>query len=209
MSVEGMRVFFPILRRQGDYSCKADGSYHSYATYREHVAIDCQRRCVYCDAKEDEVGGKEAMQLDHFRPTSFPEFEHLKNDPRNLHYACARCNLWKSSKWPARGTAHTHDGIDGFVDPFMEDRLKYFSVKSNGQIEPLLPPAKYIVGVLNLNREYLRKLREKRLLLAEFRLCREAIKAELETAIASGCLVDPTRMLDCLHTYDQIDALLG
>ena len=208
MSDNATRVFFPMLVRQGGYPRKADGSHYVYERYRSHVADDCQRRCVYCDAKEDEVGGPEAMQLDHFRPDSFPEFQHLVNDPLNLHYACARCNLWKSNNWPARGTAHTHNGADGFVDPFEEDRLNYFSVAPDGQIEPIRPPANYIVGLLHLKREFLRKVREKRLLMVEWRALRARLKAELKADDEAGRQTDPRKVLDFIQGCERIDAML-
>ena len=200
-------MFFPMLARQGAYPKKDDGSHYDYIHYREHIATDCQRRCVYCDAKEDEVGGSETMQLDHFRPESFPEFQHLVNDPSNLHYGCARCNLWKSNKWPARGTPHTHDGKDGFLDPFVEDRLKYFSVKPDGRIQPLQPPAAYIVRLLHLEREFLRKLREKRLLLVEVRERVAALKSELEAEDA-GRQMDRVKLMDFVRAWDRIELLL-
>ena len=149
------------------------------------------------------------MQLDHFRPESFPEFVHLINDPLNLHYTCARCNLWKSNNWPARGTAYTHNGIDGWVDPFAEDRLSYFSINPDGQIEPLQHPANYIIGLLHLKREFLRKLREKRLLMAEWQARRSVIKAELQEAINAGGQTDPRIMLEFIQASERIDALLG
>ena len=93
-------LFFPKLTRRDVFPMKANGEFYAYTRYREEAAEDCQHRCVYCDAEADEVGGPEAMQLDHFRPESFPEFAHLINDPRNIHYACGRCNIWKSDWWP-------------------------------------------------------------------------------------------------------------
>ncbi len=203
-----MSLFFPILTRQGDYPVRSDGSHYGYAHYRSHIATDCARRCVYCDSHEDEVGGAEAMQLDHFRPESFPEFLDRVNDPLNLHYACARCNLWKSNNWPARGTAMTHNGAEGWVDPFTEDRLTYFSIKPDGQIEPLRHPANYIIGLLHLRREFLRKLREKRLLMAAWQERRAQLKAELQTAIDSGQQADPNQMLEFIQASERIDLLL-
>jgi len=201
-------MFYPTLARKGGYPKKGDGSYYVYDYYREHIAADCQRRCVYCDAKEDEVGGAETMQLDHFRPESFPEFEHLINDPLNLHYACPRCNLWKSNNWPARGTQQTHDGINGFLDPFSDNRLHYFTVKPDGQIEPLRPPAKYIIRLLHLQREFMRKLREKRLLVAELRMRRTNLIAELQADLVAGRRSDPEVIIKFLQHWEQIDALI-
>ena len=209
MSSQAARIFFPLLVRHGGYPRKKDGSHYGYAHYRAQIAADCQQRCVYCDAKEDEVGGAETMQIDHFRPESFPEFEHLINDPLNLHYACARCNLWKSNNWPARGTPHTHDGTGGFVDPFVEDRLNYFAVKPDGQIEPIRSPASYIVGLLHLKREFLRKVREKRMLMVEWRALRTKLKAELQADLEAGRQTDPERMLVFIETCERIDAMLA
>jgi len=206
MSADTPRVFFPILERKGGYPKKEDGAYYGYSYYRAHVAADCQQRCVYCDATDAEV---EVMQLDHFRPESFTEFEALVNDPLNLHYACARCNRWKWDNWPARGTPHTHDGENGFVDPFKEDRSEYFEVKSDGRVEALKPPANYMIRLLHLQREYLRKLREKRLLLAELRMCRASLKAELQADLDSGRRSDPRVMLEFIERWERFEALLG
>lgn len=208
MDNDETRTFFPLLVRAGNYPRKTDGSYYDYARYRAEIAADCQRRCVYCDAKEDEVGGADAMQLDHFRPESLPEFEHLSNDPLNLHYACSRCNLWKSKKWPARGTPHTHDGAVGFVDPFVEDRLKYFSIAEDGQIAPICHPAGYVIGLLHLRREFMRKVREKRLLMAEWRVLRAKLKVELQADLDAGRQTDPRKMLAFLDTCERIDKIL-
>lgn len=204
-----VRTFFPLLKRQVEYPKNADGSSLGYAGYREYIAVDCQRRCVYCDVAEDEVGGAESMHLDHFRPRSLPEFEHLANDPLNLHYACARCNLWKSNKWPAQGTQYTHDGINGFVDPFSDDRSEYFSVKPDGQIETLKPPASYLVKVLHLEREFLRKVRERRLLKAKLQATIEARKVELRADIAAGIATDQKKFLEIIDIAERICSLVS
>jgi hypothetical protein len=169
MNVTAGTLFFPALTRRDAYSVKANGEFYIYSHYKTEIAEDCQHRCVYCDVEADEVGGAEAMQLDHFRPESFPEFELLINDPRNIHYACGRCNLWKSDLWPARDTNSTHNGSEGFVDPFAEDRRSYFEVKPDGAIQPLQVPASYMIRLLRLDREFLRKLRELRILKNQWR----------------------------------------
>jgi len=198
------RIFFPRLFRCGNYPVKGDGGNFGYAYYRELIAVECQRRCVYCDAFEDEVGGAEAMQIDHFRPESFPEFEHLRDVPTNLHYACGRCNLLKWSHWPARGTAATHNGQDGFIDPFVEDRLEYFRIRSNGQIEGLRPPSQYIIRLLHLRREFLRKLRERRLLWRELEERVAAIKQRLESDQEARQLSDPAELLELISAFSDV-----
>ena len=196
------RVFFPVLARREAYSVKANGNFYAYSHYRAEVAEDCKHRCVYCDAHADDAGGAEAMQLDHFRPESFPEFTHLVNDPGNLHYACGRCHLWKSDCWPARGTDETHNGTEGFVNPFSEDRLHYFEVGLDGTIRALRPPAAYMIRLLRLDREYLRKLREYRQLKAAW----QSRVRELSEQHNAGAAIPQGELI---RTLEALSALLG
>ncbi len=166
-------LFFPQLKRRAKYSIKANGQFYSYRHFREtfqhEVAEDCQSRCVYCDSPEVEAGGREQMQLDHFRPYTRRGFESLENDPHNFHHSCGRCNLLKSDKWPSTHPTEPHDGVVGFVDPFANDRREYFSVETDGELKPLQPPAKYLIRVLALNRPHLKLLRQRRICLAKLR----------------------------------------
>jgi 5-methylcytosine-specific restriction endonuclease McrA len=159
--------FFAPLKRRAAYSKKADGSFYSYRYYREHFQIeiveDCAQRCVYCDSHEDEAGGREAMQLDHFRPYTRTGFENLENDPCNFHHACGRCNLLKSDKWPSTHATQPHDGIVGFIDPFTDDRSRYLVVNADGEIVPKIGPAPYLIRVLALNRRLLKLQRQQRI----------------------------------------------
>jgi hypothetical protein len=202
MSAESERIFFPLLKRQDSYPIKPDGSFYIYTYYREHIAQDCAHRCVYCDALADEVGGAEAMQLDHFRPESFDEFGHLINNPRNLHYACGRCNLLKSNHWPARGIDAPHNGKDGFIDPFDDDRLAYFEISLNGEIRAIKSPATYVIRLLRLDREFLRKLRELRILKSRWRKKVTDIRRMAE----AGKLPHPKELAE---TLAAIEALLA
>lgn len=144
-------LFFPELRRREKYCTNKDGEYYAnYQKYRQEIRKDCFGRCVYCDLHENDLGGQTNMQIDHFRPERrFPE---LANNPHNLVWSCVSCNLHKSDHWPALETNGTFVGNEGFIDPFEENRLDYFEVRSNGSIIPLKPPAKYIETRLVLNR---------------------------------------------------------
>jgi len=196
------RLFFPRLQRAGGYPMKKDGSHYGYSYYREYIRRDCEQRCVYCDSNENEVGGPEAMQLDHFRPEVL--FEALINDPLNLHYGCARCNLLKSKHWPAGQAQHCHDGEKGFVDPFAEDRAEYFAVGDDGAILALRHPAKYVIGLLHLQREHLRKLRLRRQLLAEFEVQIDRVKTEAEAELHAGRQIDPQRVIELCELLSRI-----
>jgi uncharacterized protein (TIGR02646 family) len=153
-------MHFPELKRRASYRISRGGGY--YADYREYfgeVAEDCLHRCVYCDARLEEIGG-EGMHLDHFRPQSV--FPHLARDPNNLVLSCARCNQLKSDRWPSPGH-HCCSGNVGFIDPFDPNKLDLFEVVGSGAIIPKLPPASYVVELLCLNRASRVVLRRRRL----------------------------------------------
>jgi hypothetical protein len=182
-------LFFPFLKRPTKYSSKPNGEFYAYRYYRENyqheIAEACECRCVYCDSHENEAGGRDSMQLDHFRPNTLKGFEKLEDDPSNFHHACGRCNLLKSDKWPSSHATEPHDGVVGFVDPFADDRRNYFGVENNGELKPLRAPAKYLIRVLALNRPHLKLLRQKRIYEAE--LCEFVRKnAPQWEAVAQG-----------------------
>lgn len=200
---ESNRIFFPRLCRGGGYPKKKDGSNYGYAYYREYIRSDCQRRCVYCDLHENELGGGEAMQIDHFRPEAL--FGALVNEPLNLHYGCARCNLLKSKHWPAGQGVHCHDGGVGFIDPFSEDRAYYFKVGDDGTLTALHPPATYLIGLMHLRREHLRKLRLRRLLLAKFREMIARVKAQALADVEAGRRTDPRYLLELCDILERLE----
>lgn len=107
------------------------------------------------------------MELDHFRPYTRANFRHLEDDPNNFHHSCGRCNRLKSDKWPSTNPTEPHDGRVGFIDPFRDDRRKYFWVEPDGELTPLLPPAEYLIRTLAMNRPLLKRLRLRRMLRAE------------------------------------------
>jgi len=167
-------LFFPLVKRRAKYSSKANGEFYAYEYFRRNfqgeIAEDCKCRCVYCDSHESEMGGRELMQLDHFRPYTRSGFENLEDDPRNFHHACGRCNLLKSDKWPSSHPTEPHDGVVGFVDPFTDNRQLYFKVENDGALTALRPPANYIIRVLALNRPHLKLLRQRRICWMQLRV---------------------------------------
>lgn len=185
-----MVEFFAQLRRRAQYSAKPNGEFYSYDYYRENhreeIAVDCCGRCVYCDSHEVEVGGRESMELDHFRPSSREEFAALKNDPRNLHHSCGRCNRLKGSKWPSTHPVNPHDGVVGFVDPFVDDRRLYFGVEADGALVHRLPPAAYMIKLLQLNRPLLKLLRLRRILKEELKAYIERMDGEIKAVLEGG-----------------------
>jgi hypothetical protein len=182
--------FFPLLKRRPKYTTKNDQEFYSYAHYRQNfhheIAEDCQERCVYCDSHEHEVGGRESMEIDHFRPWSEPRFAHLECDPINFHHSCGRCNRFKGERWPSTHEASSHDGLVGFVDPFGDDRRKYFAVKEDGALVCLQHPAAYMMKSLHLDRPLLRLLRMRRILRRELKAYIEKMIPELQATVAGA-----------------------
>ena len=159
MSVNSL--FFPKLKRRKQYRTNSEGEYYvNYQAYRQEIRQDCLGRCVYCDLHENELSGQAGMHIDHFRPKD--KFRELANNPHNLVWSCAPCNGNKSNHWPALGTDNTFVGNEGFIDPFEENRLDYFKVRSDGSIIPLKPPAEYMEKLLVLNRNTSRVKRKLR-----------------------------------------------
>ena len=168
-----MNEFFPKLRRRKEYRGKPGVSGHR--RFRAEIAEDCLRRCVYCDCAEDDIGGDPMMELDHFRPEAL--FAHLCDEPTNLVYACRSCNGKKRHDWPAGEGTMTHVNGAGYLDPFTDERQMYFRVAASGEVQPLNPPAAYLVSRLALNRPLLQMLRRRSIL-------RACLKPKIEAAIA-------------------------
>lgn len=183
-------LFFPKLVRRKKYSGSGAGS--KYTDFHAEIEADCDKRCVYCDAALGEIGF-EGMQLDHFRPQK--HFPTLVHEPTNLVLGCAKCNRSKWYHWPSAKTigAPSHDGQAGFIDPFHEDRLDFFRVKADGEIECLKGPATYIVNLLKLNRKARVQVRRMRL-----------IRKELETLTHES--VERTRVLVKSWESGELDA---
>ena len=152
-------LFFPRLTRRSQYRSKRGGGYYAdYREYRQEIREDCLGRCVYCDLHENDLAGPEDMCLDHFRPQR--HFDGLANHPHNLVWSCHSCNRKKADHWPALGTDGASINNEGFLDAFEEDRRDYLSVRPDGKVAPLKPPAAYIIALLILNRSS-RRLRRR------------------------------------------------
>lgn len=167
-------IFYPPLKRRDQYEVDAeDGGFLVYKHYRSAIAEDCKHRCVYCDIHQNSFGGLEAMEMDHFRPwnkkfgdTEEKKFEHLVNHPENLVHSCGICNGFKWAHWPTEDPDVAYDHEKGWIDPFKEIRSDFLHVQDDGAITDLKSPAKYQIKKLRLNRPFLKRLRELRIVLS-------------------------------------------
>lgn len=210
-----MIEFFAPLKRRAAYTVnrtKKGDKFYSYEYFREHlrdeIAEDCACRCVYCDSHEMHVGGRESMELDHFRPWSRPEFAHLKNDPANFHHACGRCNRLKGAAWPSTHETEPHDGTVGFVDPFTDDRRQYFDVRDDGTLVCKKHPATYIAKLLQLDRPLLKLLRLRRILRAELAAYVETMDLEMAAVTAGEGSLTPEQMAAAWFKVREYQRLL-
>ncbi|PKQ27614.1 MAG: hypothetical protein CVT63_07080 [Candidatus Anoxymicrobium japonicum] len=128
-----------------------------FRLYKVYLREDFVYRCVYCTVHESEWGGFRHFQVEHFRPkVHFPK---LLTEYSNLLYACDVCNAFKGDDWPS--DQPLTDRV-GYLDPCEHDYDLYFVVADDYRLLPMTPVASYMVERLHLNRNQLRKVREKR-----------------------------------------------
>lgn len=203
-------LFFPLLDRRKKYFGKGDGKKSSYSDYRSEIEEDCKNRCVYCDVSLEEHG-YEGMAIDHFRPeVHFPKLSH---NPGNLVLACPKCNRSKWHHWPCekKEDMPSYSGNVGFIDPFTEDRKKFFSVRVDGVLESVKPPATYMLKILNLNRKARIQVRRRRIIQNEVQFliqaCSDCIQRVLNSArkgeLAAKEAMQELEKLQSTHTKLQ------
>ncbi len=146
--------------------CADPGPVSKYNDYKPHLQPLFRSRCAYCISHEEMMGGYDAMEVDHFRPLSRPEFKHLENEWTNLYYACRLCNGrgGKSNHWPtdeeeARGLR--------FIDPCEDDpddHLRITRHPNSGDLcwlRALTPAGRYTRDKIGLNRKQLIDIRRR------------------------------------------------
>ena len=172
-------LFYPELTRRAEYSIKSDSSYYIYSYYYREIEEDCKSRCIYCDAKKHELGG-DKLQLDHFRPQQL--FSDKKNDPNNLVLSCPKCNRLKSQNWPFSPDSdikESHNSEVGFIDPFVESQIEFYSIDATGGITSKKAPAEYLIKLLKLDRESRTLLRKRRIILEQMSDIAETIEKKM------------------------------
>ena len=192
-----LTFFGPLKRREVHETNSEDGKFYVYTRYRTATAEDCNYKCVYCDTHEDVLGGREAMELDHFRPwqkgfgaAHKKKFEHLKNEPTNLVHSCSVCNGFKWSHWPTEDPDKPYDHEKGWIDPFDECRADFLNVISDGSVCPIKAPAEYTIKKLRLNRPLLKRLREQQILKIYLQRMIQTCQPKWESIVREKCGTD-------------------
>jgi uncharacterized protein (TIGR02646 family) len=112
------------------------------------LAAMSHQKCAYC---ETPINAERSGQVEHFKPKSL--FPLLAYEWDNYFLGCGGCNGAKSDKWPSGGI--------GYVRPDEGDPFSLFRFLEDGTMEPADPAgaAKYTVDDLDLNREWICRLR--------------------------------------------------
>lgn len=181
-----------------------------YSEYRSYLRSDFKRHCAYCTGHEDEYGGEDHFEIDHFRPKG--QFSRLEHDYSNLYYCCHGCNKngAKGSQWPSPELFNLNYR---FFDPVAEeaDGL-HFKETTNGRLKPLTNVGLYSIEKLRLNREGLIELRQRRRSIAVLlskelkRLERRIVKMQKRGHRPSAAIVS---RLDSLKTALKNAPVLG
>jgi hypothetical protein len=139
--------------RQIENATRVQPSHGDYTDWKQQIADDCFRQCVYCAINEGPWGGIDHYHIDHFRPKSIEEFKALLNIITNLYYSCPICNRFKQDDWP-----NEPDDLNKmcYPDPSEHNYSDLFSMDENNYtITGLYVASRYLVNRLYLNRPQL------------------------------------------------------
>lgn len=115
---------------------------------KEHLIVDFEHRCAYCDDYDIYAGGSKMYHVEHFAPKErFPELEFTYD---NLLYACPYCNISKSNKWPSNDSNKNVVGYEGFVDPCTQEYNTHLCRREDGSIYYISPLGEYMYYELKL-----------------------------------------------------------
>ncbi len=188
-----MRLFYPPIIRRSNYPTRRRD--HQYSYFGRYIREDCDYACFYCDRHEDEIGGEEEYELDHFRPSGRAEFSHLERDPHNLVWSCHRCNLLKRDHWLQRSDDADGHFVGGYLDRFACDAFQYIEVCDDGTLKAHTR-ATWMCKRLHLFRHALVLVRQRR-----FRIRKEVV------GILRGIMECNDRLIHCSDPELRIELL--
>ena len=136
---------------QVDNDARTQPSTGSYSDWKQEIATDCGKRCVYCGIRQCRYYGLDPYHVEHFKPKS--KFPDLKNEIKNLFLACAVCNRFKGSDWIEEG--HVAFEIGEYASPADNDFNELFSVDQSFSVSSVEPIGTYMIVKLFLNRPQL------------------------------------------------------
>ena len=127
-----------------------------YQDYREELRLDFWYSCAYCTITEMEASGV-SFEIDHYEPQKwFPALAHIYD---NLMWCCRLCNGQKKEEYPT--DAMRAAGLR-FYRPDRDDPDEHFEIVNIKDLRPKSRAGEYSIEVIRLNRQQLKKLRERR-----------------------------------------------
>jgi uncharacterized protein (TIGR02646 family) len=135
-------------------------AFKDYPLYRPYLRKDFACHCAYCTGHEDELGGEDHFDIDHFRPKK--KFPKLICEYSNLYYSCRGCNKngAKGQHWP--GASVIKAGYR-FFDPVQENAyITHLRETNAGRLTHRTRVGEYSIRILRLNRDGLIILRKNR-----------------------------------------------
>lgn len=92
----------------------------NYKKYKPFLAIEFNRRCIYCHDISSLRPDDHAFAVEHYLPQSL--YPTLINTYSNLYYACSRCNTYKKKFDPRSSKTET---IPNPCDYVMYEHLQF------------------------------------------------------------------------------------
>ena len=177
-------------------------NYNNYKLYREELRREFNYSCVYCELTENETGGADTFQIDHYVPKAkYPELEAVY---QNLFYSCSTCNSIKADYWPSKAQ---RENAEFYLNSFRHDVDLHIS-KESYSWKPLSDCGTWNIQRLGLNLESITRIRSRR---ATNELGKKT-HAALLSIKNLGAKV-PSELMDeidaCLVESSQIDWLEG
>lgn len=140
-----------------------DRGLRDWRGYREFTREDFRQCCAYCFRHENEAGGRESFDQDHFIPRSVaPE---RTTDYANLYWCCRGCNGSKSDHWP---TSEQLVRGERFCDSCEADPMDNDYIEDQDHmLREVTPKGRFTITHIRLNRDALRSWRRWRIGLQE------------------------------------------
>ena len=101
---------------------QSPGFYSNYRSYKAHLKIEFERKCVYCCQPDSIAPNANSYGVDHYKPKSI--FPQEATNYGNLFYCCSSCNTWKGNYWPKPSDLLTRF-IPNPCDHVMFDHLRF------------------------------------------------------------------------------------
>lgn len=114
---------------------------------RTMLEADFRGLCGYCGKNGKKL--RQRFHVDHFVPQKIDKGR--KSDYTNFVWACPKCNVCKSDKWPTEDKTIAHTDMLGFVDPASPEFDEHLFRDESGFIVGRTPLGEQMCQLLNFH----------------------------------------------------------